>query len=230
MWRIIEDIFIKFPILPLYALTWVVGVFFFKKYFDTAIRHLPLFIGYTFLTELLGFLVKNYSEFTFYTDPQHDWHNIIIYNIYGVLTLFYFAWVYLKLIKRRKLQLLIKGGVILYAISYIITLVYRDPEHEVFLVPSMINGFVISTAAFCHIWELKQKPGSSPPHYNLMFWVDRGLIAFNLPFPFLYFILFNHYREIFQPYRLDIVFDLSIAAMYIIFIIGFIRASRPAFR
>lgn len=230
MWRIIEDIFIKIPILPLYALTWVVGVIYFKKYFDTAIRHLPLFIGYTFLNELLGFLVKNYSEFTFYTDPRYDWHNIIIYNIYGVLTLLYFAWVYLKLIKRRRLQLVIKGGVILYFISYFICLIYLDPAHDVFLAPAMIEGFLIATAAFFHIWELKQKRGSTPAYYNLMFWIDRGLIAFYLPFPMLYFLMCNYYRNVFQPYGLGTVFELSIVAMYIIFIIGFIRSSRPAFR
>ena len=230
MWRIIEDIFIKFPILPLYALAWVIGVFYFKKYFDTVLRHFPLIIGYTFLTELLGFLVKNYPEFTFFTDPRFDWHNIIIYNIYGLVTMFYFTWIYYRLLVSEKFKRIILFGLATYLVCTVICLFYQDPLHEVLLYPAIIESLSIALAALLHIKELRGIANIAPQNYNLMFWVDRGLLAFHIPFPIIYFSAVNIFREVYLPFRFSDLHNITIAAMYVLFIIGFIRSSRPAFR
>lgn len=230
MWRIIEDIFVKFPIIPLYGLTWVIGVYYFKKYFDTALKHFPLFIGYTFLTELLGFLVKNYPEFTFFTDTRVDWHNIIIYNIYGFVIMFYFAWLYLQLLRSWKFKRVIKVGVGIYLVITVISLFYKDPFHEVLVYPAVIESLIIVLAAFFHMKELRQLSDLPPQQYNLMFWVDLGLLVFHIPFPIIYFCAVHYFSEIYRPLHLHDVQNITIAAMYIIFIIGFIRSSRPSFR
>ena len=230
MWKVVADIIKEFPVLPLYALCWVVGVIHFKKYFDTALKHFPLFIGYTLLNELLGFLIKNYPDYTLFTASAHDWHNIILYNIYAVLTMLYFTGVYYTLIKNPMYRKWILGAVGVFFLSIAISLVFQDPLHEALVYSFATESLVIVLFVFLHIKEIKQTPALPPQEYNLMFWIDRGLLTFHLPFPLICFMAFQYYAQVYKPLHLATVLNLCIAAMHILFIIGFIHSSRPVFR
>lgn len=189
-----------------------------------------MFIGYTFINELLGFLIKNYPEFTLFIDKEHNWHNIIIYNIYGIVSLFYFGWVYLNLLDdlRHKKWILWSSGI--YLLILAISLFYQDPLHEALVVPLILESIIISFCVFLHIDHLKKSRPLPPQQYNLMFWVDRGLLLFHIPFPIIYLCAIKYYREIYEPLGLATALNFVIAGMYLLFTIGFIRSSRPAFR
>jgi hypothetical protein len=182
------------------------------------------------LTELLGFLVKNYPEFTFFMDKGTDWHNIIIYNIYSLVTLVYFAWLYLRLFSDQMHKKAVKIGAAVYMLSYVISLFYQDPFHEALLYPVVIESLVIVMAALFHIKELRRITDLPPQQYNLMYWVDRALLVFHIPFPIIYICAVHYYREMYKPFYLFELQLFTIVVMYILIIIGFIRSSRPSFR
>ena len=48
---------------PLYALTLLVALIKYPKYYSTPLKYFPILLMYTFLTELLGYFTKNYEVF-----------------------------------------------------------------------------------------------------------------------------------------------------------------------
>ena len=107
---------------------------------------------------------------------------------------------------------------------------YQDPFHKALVAPLILGSLIISFCVFLHLHQLKKYRPLPPQQYNLMFWIDRGLLLFHIPFPFIHFCAIMYYREVYEPLFLATVLNCLIAGMYILFTIGFIRSSRPAFR
>ena len=70
-------------IIPFYLIVWLVAMSRYHTYFDTPMKYYPMYLMYTFLTELLGYFIKFHDEFQVVSDSNYDWYNVIIYNIYS---------------------------------------------------------------------------------------------------------------------------------------------------
>lgn len=72
---------------PLYAVTLLVALIKYPKYYSTPLKYFPILLMYTFLTELLGYFTKHYEVFHISIFSSFIRHNVIIYNIYNLVFL-----------------------------------------------------------------------------------------------------------------------------------------------
>lgn len=201
---------------------------FFKRYDDTVLKHLPIFIIYTFFTELLGYFIKFHDDFQFFSDEGKDWHNVIIFNIYQVVAFAYFFWVYKKLSVKRENKKLIRGLAIITFSTYFLSLFFQDPFHIGLFYAHSIGSLSLVACIVLYFLEKANSTFKFPKVDNLMFWVSVGLAIFYSLFPFL--ILTGYLRyEIWVEYHFQTVLSILIVTMYVIFNIGFILGKKKAF-
>lgn len=206
----------------------VVSLINFKKFVDTPLRLLPLLIAYTLFNELLGYFVINFEEFSFFDEEEYNWHNVIIYNIYHLVFLAYIFWLYHEVLKNKTNKKTIKIGALVTFLCYAISLFFQDPFHSNLYYADCISCIVTIMGITLHFQEIKRTNGGVN-RYNLMVWINSGLLVFNLFFPFY---ILNGYLNVdfYLEYHLRQILWGVVSTMYLLFIIGFIISKRSAFR
>ena len=200
----------------------------FKKFVDTPLRFFPLLIAYTLFNEVLGFFILEFEEFSFFDEEAYNWHNVIIYNIYHLVFLAYIFWLYYKVVHDKKNKKIIKIGAIVTFLSYGISVFFQDPFHSNLFYADCVGCLTTIMAIVLHFKEIKRTNGGIN-QFNLMVWINGGLLVFNLFFPF--YILNGYLNvEFYLEYQLRQVLWVVISIMYSLFTIGFIISKRSAFR
>lgn len=215
--------------IPLYLLTWIIAVITYKKYYDTILKYLPVFIAYTFFTELLGYFIKNYDSFQFFSDERYAWQNVIIYNIYSVASFAFFYYIYWVVLKTSELRNLIKYGALLSMGGYIISLFFQNPFHSSLYYADLVASIVLLFCIYIYFKEKKKEVNAYPMRQNLLFWISLGLAVFHIFFPFIFIALYE-VPSFYYGYHLYEILVTLIMIMYILFIIGFVVSKRKAFR
>lgn len=212
-----------------YAITLLISLATYRKYFDTALKYFPIIIAYTFFNEVLGYLVRNFDEITFFNNLKYSNVNEIIYNIYAVVFFAFFYLVYWRLITNSKYKKWIVSAAILTLIAYVISAIYQNPiETNLYYAIAVGSWSLI----FCIILYFKDKKDNEIAlfqPYNLMFWISLALFIFYLIFPILYIIGYTIY-DVWVAYNLRAVLRVLIFTMYSLFIIGFLKGRRRAFK
>jgi len=200
----------------------------FKKFVDTPLRFFPLLIAYTLFNEVLGYFILYYEEFSFFDQEEYHWHNVIIYNIYHLFFLGYLFWLYYKVVKARRHKNSIIIAALLTFISYGVSLFFQDPFHSSLYYADCIGSLALVLSTTLHFWELKHsKQGVN--RYNLMVWINLGILIFNLFFPI--YILNGYLNvEFYLAYHFRQILWVVISLMYGLFTIGFLISKRSAFQ
>ncbi|MEX0314703.1 MAG: hypothetical protein AB3N18_11040 [Allomuricauda sp.] len=214
---------------PLYLLTWVVAVSTYKRYYDTILKYFPVFIIYTFFTELLGYLVKHTNEFQFFSDSRYAWHNIIIYNIYSVASFTFFYYVYWKILKDENHKKKAKYAAITALFGYLISLFFQNPFHKGLYWADLLASIVLLYMITLYFIEKRKENNYYGMKHNLLFWVSLGLIIFHIFFPFIFIAAYD-FPIFYYEYHLHEFLKVLIVIMYLLFIIGFLMGKRKAFR
>ena len=221
-------IFSNLPLI-LYFVIFITSMLTYRRYFDTVLKGFPMYIAYTFFTELLGYLIFTYKDFSFFTDESYHWYNVIIYNIYNILVLLYFSYVFYRQLQGRiqKKIALYGGGTVL--LSYFISCCFQNPMYTGLYYASTLQSILMVVLVLLYFKE-KLKARKAPPlKHNLMFWVSLGLIIFHSIFPFLYLTGFLK-PEIWIAYRFRDILKVLIIISYSQFLIGLLLGRRSAFR
>ncbi len=207
-----------------YIVALLISLVYFKKFVDTPLRYFPLLIAYTLFNELLGYFIQHYEQYTFFEEAEYNFHNIIIYNIYQVIFFGYLFWLYYQLEKHRfyKRGILICGTATFLA--YFISLFFQDPFHISLFYADTIGSLATVIIILLHFCRLEKVT-----RFNLMVWVNWGLLVFYLYLPF---DVLNAYLNVdfYLEYHLRQVLWAVVAIMYSFFIIGFLVSKRVAFR
>ncbi len=214
--------------IPLYLLTWIVAVIRYRRYYDTVLKYFPIFIIYTFFTELLGYFIK-YHEFQFIFVAKYSWYNIIIYNIYQVITFLFFYWIYYKTVQSKTYKKWIKYGVITSILSYVISLFFQNPFYTSLYYADIVGALVLLTSIFFYFKEKKMELNPYPIKYNLLYWVSIGTFIFYLFAPNIWLMSSINYG-VWVSYKLYYILLALIVLMYSLFIIGLLIGKRKAFR
>ena len=204
------------------------SLIYYKKFVDTPLRFFPLLIAYTLFNEALGFFILHFEEYSFFSQEEYNWHNVIIYNVYKLFFFGYLFWVYHSLLKRPNHLKLLKIGISICLIAYLINPFFLDPFHSDLYYADAIACFVLIVAILLHLKEIVLLKGGIN-RFNLMIWIGTGLLVFSFYFPFY---LFNGYLNVdfFLTYHLRQILWVLVCVMYGLFIIGFIISKRSAFR
>ncbi|MCL6265138.1 hypothetical protein [Flagellimonas myxillae] len=213
----------------LYLITWFVAMYRYRSYFDTVLRFFPIFIMYTFLTELLGYFVKNYEEFQFFSDSRYTWHNVIIYNIYSVVSFAFFYYIYWVVLKNNTHKKWLKYAALFSLISYLVSLFFQDPFHTGLYYADLVASMVLLFCIWMYFKEKKTEDNPYPQKRNLLFWISLGLAIFHIFFPFVFIAAYDA-PGFYARFQLHDWLMGFIVIMYILFIIGFLMGKRQAFR
>lgn len=216
--------------IALYAIVWFVAVMRYKTYFDTPLKYFPIYLMYTFLTELLGYFIRFHDGFQFFSDERYNWHNVIIYNIYSVITFLFFYYIYWRMLKMDKHKNWVKYGAIISMLAYMVSLFFQDPFHMNLYYANLVASMVLLVDIALYFEEKKgEEVFPYPIKHNLMFWISLGLAVFHAIFPFLFLVAYEA-PEIWAEYQFRQILKFLIVFMYGTFIVGFLISKRKAFR
>ncbi|WP_190809480.1 hypothetical protein [Flagellimonas sp. S3867] len=215
--------------IPLYLFTWIVAVAGYKRYYDTVLKYFPVFIIYTFLTELLGYFIKHTDEFQFFSDYRYAWHNVIIYNLYSVVTFCFFYYIYFNVLKNKKHKVRIKYAAIIALAGYLVSLLFQNPFHKGLYYADLVASIVLLYAIGLYFIEKRKESSYYLLKHNLLFWVSIGLFIFHIFFPFIFIAAYD-LPIFYYEYRLHDLLKILIVIMYLCFISGFLLGKRRAFR
>ncbi|MEC3965193.1 hypothetical protein [Flagellimonas halotolerans] len=216
-------------ILPFYLIVWIVSVACYRSYFDTPLKYYPIYLMYTFLTELLGYFIKHYNEFQVVNVEKYSWYNVIIFNIYSVISFLFFYYIYWKMVQNKKHKKWIQIGVLTSISGYVISLFFQNPLYSNLYYADMIASFILLFSIWLYLKEKKNEPTPYPKKYNLMYWMSLGLIIFHSVFPFLFWVGYEA-PKIWVDYHFRSILRILILIMYGTFLLGVLIHKRKAFR
>lgn len=225
MFRIF-DIFLENAYLPIYAITVIVALWRFPRYYDTVFKYLPVLLTYTFLNEVLGNIIKYFDEYDFVFKDLLTYNNWVIYNIYDIIFYVYFIYVYWLSTKKEYARKIILTGGILYLIAAVVNPFLTDFLTRFQMISYFTGASVLIASIFIYLNYHKQKTGSVFNSRNLLSWISAGILVFLMGY--IPLIILGHLeivpRADFQIIRR--IHLLLILTMYSCFILGFIRMSK----
>ena len=188
-----------------------------------------MYIAYTFFTELLGYLILTYKDFSFFADENYHWYNVIIYNIYGIFVLCYFSYIYYSQLQEKTHKKIALYGCIAVFLSFFVSCFFQNPLYTGLYYAKTFQSLLMVILVVLYFKEKLENRNAPPLKNNLMFWVSLGLIIFHTIFPFLYLTGFLK-PEIWIAYRFRDILKVLIIISYSQFLIGLLLGRRSAFR
>ncbi|MBO0329164.1 hypothetical protein [[Muricauda] lutisoli] len=216
-------------ILPFYLIVWIVAMARYRTYFDTPLKYYPMYLMYTFLTELLGYFIKYFDEFQIIDIEKYSWYNVIIFNIYSVISFLFFYYIYWRVVKNQTYRKWIKIGALTSIIGYVVSLFFQNPLYSNLYYADMLASFILLFNIWLYFKDKRSESSPYPSKHNLMFWMSLGLVIFYSIFPFLFWIGYE-IPQIWIDYHLRSVLRILILFMYGTFLVGVLIHSRKAFR
>lgn len=213
----------------LYILIFIVSMLRYNRYFDTPLKGFPMYIAYTVFTEVLGYLILTYKEFSFFENEMYAWYNVIIYNIYGVLVLLFFSHVYYSILQTEHHKKIAYYGCGLVLLSFVVSCFFQNPLYTGLYYAKTLQSILMVLLVLLYFKEKKRIKNAPPLRHNLMFWVSLGLLIFHFFFPFLYLTGFLK-PEVWIAYDFRGILKGLILVSYSQFLIGLLVSKRSSFR
>ena len=212
---------------PLYAVTLLIALIKYPKYYSTPLKYFPILIMYTFLTELLGYFTKNYEVFHISIFSAFVKHNVFIYNIYNLVFFSYFFYVYWCYIENKTY----KNYILLAGIFYL-TATLINPFFQNFKLESQVFSYLAGAIAILiciTLFFLEHRHSSKKLDYRFtgIKWISIGLLIFYLGYaPIKASRFYNYTYQLNEYVHIRRIHLSLIVLMYISFIIGFLRMKR----
>lgn len=212
---------------PLYAVTLLIALWRYRRYYDTALKYLPILLFYTFLSELLGMIIKYSANMGLFLNELYANNNFVIYNIYYIISFLFFLVIYYLYLKRS-----VHKRIIAFFIPIFIVVAFVNALYESFLTISQVYTYVVGAigmivCAALYFIENKIDRNSWFNSRDLLSWISLGLFVFYMVFTPIkilkhYWLMIGEYPPIWSR-RLH----LSVLVfMYVSFILGFIKMDR----
>lgn len=212
---------------PLYALTLLIALIKYPRYYNTPLKFFPVLLMYTFLTETLGYITKNYEEYRISIYSAFVDHNVIIYNIYNLVFFSYFLYVYWRCIDNQKFkQYIIYGGIFFYVVA-LINSFFQSFKLESQLFTYIAGGLLISYCAI--LFFLENRNGRERTGYmqTALKWISAGLLIFYVGYiPIRASRYYNYLYRVEEYVHLRRIHIILICLLYLCFIIGLLRMRR----
>jgi hypothetical protein len=211
--------------MPLYFIALVLCIIKYQLYYDTVLKYFPILLAYTFMSEVLGLIVRDVDDIQLVYKQGYYNYNTIIFNIYDIIFFLYFFYVYYQLSESRLTKNIIKYGGLCLILTCIVNLFlqdfYTEPQNFAIIVGSIILIYTASN----YLYKLIINKYKLPVYRNLLFWISLGILFFYICYPITMYILSFHY-EFFTTHNLSKYHYISIGVFYTYIIIGLILMRR----
>lgn len=205
-------LFVFYPIL--YTVLLIIGLLKYDKIRNSFyLRLFLIFIGYSLLTEIIGFI----------TGPVLGINNAIIYNTWNLVNPFFFMLFFLSRIVSIFVRRVLIGLIISYAIYSIIEISLFTNFINSFLDKNYIVGsFLIMISTLIFFYELLKSDKILNLKESMFYWIGLGVLLFNVCFIPAHVI--SEYTSYGFAYRIiTLVLNLIMAGC---FITGFIVSKK----
>ena len=221
------DILFDNYFMALYAVALVLSIIRYRRYFESLLKYLPILIGYTLISESLGYFIRENDDLQIVYLEGYSFYNQLIFNIFDIIFFLYFFYVYRNAVSEIKYKKWIKYGAFLFIACTLINPFFQDFLLYPQLLASTVGSAVLICSIVLYFLDLKQNT-NMPNHNNLLFWISLGLLIFYTFYPLILLIGFFDY-DLYQKLHLRTIHHLLIVVMYSCFILGFIlmRRIRP---
>lgn len=214
----------------MYAITVLVALWRYPRYFDSVFKYFPILLMYTLVTELGGLILKTNDDYDLVLSDLLDYNNWLIYNIYDIIFFLYFFYVYWVSIKELKYRKIIKIGAGIFILAAILNPFLTDFRTRFQMITYFTGALVLITAILLYYRQLKSTTGTWFLNENLLSWLSLGIIVFLIGY--IPLIILGHFNivaaEDYQIIRRIHLFLILI--MYSSFITGFINMSRRSLK
>lgn len=210
----------------IYAITLVMALWRYPKYFDTPLRFLPILFLYTFLNELLGFLIISDEYIALIFSDLTD--NSIIYNLYTIISYLYYYYIFWSFSKNHSFRKNILYASLIFMTTCVINVFIQSFTSDSQTFTYLVGGCILLYCTISYLRNFISLPKKFALKQNILFWISLGLTLFYLGY--LPIKIFWFCKSIYgfseSPWIRSIHLTL-IYVMYILFMIGFIRMRRP---
>lgn len=222
--ELVIKVFREAPILLMYLFSFALSLITYKKYYQSALRFMPVLLLYTFATELLGAIVSRFKDISLWMNSLYDGNNWVIYHIYEFFELFYLSYIFWSFASEKWHKKTILSIACIYGACMLI-----NPFFEPFLIGPQNFATNIEAIAIIIFTVLyfndRRKKGKRPFGANdLLSWISLGYMLFLLYYiPYNWTIYRGHIGQ-HNPYfwKLYNTFQTMIIYLYGCISIGFI--------
>ena len=212
---------------PLYAVTLLIALWRYRRYYDTALKYFPILLFYTFLSELLGMIIKYSENMNLFLNEFYANNNFVIYNIYYIISFLFFLGIYYLYLKRRVHKRIIVVLIAVFVVTAIINAIYESflTISQVYTYVAGAIGMIVGTALYFIENKIDRKNWFISR--DLLSWISLGLLVFFLvytPIKILkqYWLMIGEYHNPWSR-RLHLA---VLVFMYVSISIGFIKMDR----
>ncbi len=207
-----------------YALALVLSLFSYRKYFDSVLKYLPIIIGYTLFSELIGYIIREYDDIQIVYLEGYSYYNHLVFNILDIVSFLYFFYVFYKSISNIKFKKIILYGSVLFIASSVINLFIQDFKLFPQMLAFTIGSMVLIACIIMYFINLKSNQ-TLPNKHNLLLWISIGLLMFYSLYPYILYAGYFDY-ELYLKFHMRQIHHLLIALLYSCFILGFLFMRR----
>jgi len=209
----------------LYFIALVLSIAKYQRYYDTVLRYFPILLAYTFLSEVLGLIVRDVDDIQLIYKQEFHNYNTIIFNVFDIIFFLYFFYIYYHLSKYPITKKIIKYGSVFFVITCIVNLFYQDFFTEPQNFGIIAGSIILLYAAIIYLYKLITIKHKLPLHTNLLFWISVGILIFYMCYPITMYILSFNY-ELFTAYNLSKYHYATIGIFYSCIILGLLFMKR----
>jgi hypothetical protein len=210
----LEYLFIFYPIL--YTVLVIIGLRNYDKIRSNFyLRLFLIFIGYSLLTEVLGFIIG----VIFYTNT------FPIYNTWNLVNIFFYLFFFLSLLKNPLKRNFIKWISIVFLVFTIIQVTFfKDFIHEFISNNIIIGNFLIVISVLLYFHEILNSNEVLKLKDSMFYWIGLGVLLYNIGFIPVYVVAeFISFGVAFRI--ITVVLNIIMASC---FIIGFFRSKKES--
>jgi hypothetical protein len=222
-------IFLQNAFMVSYLLVVILSIVRYPKYFDTPLKFLPVVFSYTLLTEVLGGVIRENENWSFFSNELFNIYNLVIYNIYYIIFFLYFYYIYWSYLRSRLFRLLVAYGASLFLVVSVINPFFQHFLYESQTFAYLTGTLVLLLAIVLYSVEQFKNDLAIPSRYNLIFWLSIGLVVFfacYLPIEIYRYWNFKFGGR--EPIYVRSIVHGLILLMNLIFCVGFIKMnSKP---
>lgn len=201
-----------------YAITLVLALLRYRKYYETPLQYFPILLLYTLLNEILGIIVVRYDYFDLSFETTYENYNVVIYSLYNVVFFLYFYYLFWCYAESKNFKKRIFSIGILFCIVALSNVFIQDITTEHQILTYLFGGF---TLIYMSIYYVRSK-SILMNKKDILFWICVGLVIFfsgYLPIKLIRYLKIEgiNYMSIWRIHM------LLILVMYSCFIIGFLK-------
>lgn len=150
--------------MAMYAMTLLLSVIRFPKYYETPLRYLPVLLAYTLLTEGIGMVIRDNPEYSLFLQELYYNNNWLIFNVFSLIYFGFYFYVYYHYLRYKW----ILPGVGLYALAVLLNAIVDDFRVVSQVYSYGVGSLLLIPMAFQYLRKERRSRKNGPMGRNLL--------------------------------------------------------------